>query len=119
MIPVITDKATADEKPVRVGLSTAEGIMFVATSTIIRCEALNNYTRFYFVNDKPILICHTLGYFEEKLIAADFIRIHRKGLINKKFILKYCYSGELWLTDGSKLKISRRRKREVLNAIAC
>jgi two-component system, LytTR family, response regulator len=112
-------KMVNDEKLNRVGLSTAYGIVFVPANTIMRCEALNNYTRFYFVNDRPLLVCRTLGYFEEQLTEANFIRIHRSEMINKNFILKYSRDGVLWLTDGSRLSISRRRKREVFNAIAC
>jgi two-component system, LytTR family, response regulator len=112
-------KMVNDEKLNRVGLSTAYGIVFVPANTIMRCEALNNYTRFYFVNDRPLLVCRTLGYFEEQLTEVNFIRIHRSEMINKNFIAKYSRDGILWLTDGSKLIVSRRRKQEVFNAIAC
>jgi two-component system, LytTR family, response regulator len=92
-----------DERPNRVGLSTAYGIMFVPANTIMRCEALNNCTRFYFVNDRPLLVCRTLGYFEEQLTEADFIRIHRSEMINKNFILKYSRDGVLCLPTAQDL----------------
>ncbi len=119
MIPVTKNKMVVDEKPFRVGLSTADGMVFVMANTIIRCEALNNYTRFYFTDDRPMVVCRTLRYFEEQLATADFIRIHRGEMINKNCIANISRSGMLWLTDGSKLIISRRRKREVFNTIAC
>jgi two-component system, LytTR family, response regulator len=65
------------------------------------------------------LVCRTLGYFEERFVAANFIRIHRSEMINKNFIAKYSRDGMLWLTDGSRLIVSRRRKQEFFNAIAC
>jgi two-component system, LytTR family, response regulator len=119
MIPVIKNKMITGEKPFRVGLSTADGVVFVKTNTIMRCKALNNYTRFYFTAERPMLVCHTLRYFEKQLINADFIRIHRSEMINKNFIANISRNGVVYLTDGSKLSISRRRKREVLSAIAC
>ncbi len=119
MTAIIKNKTGIDEKPFRVGLSTADGIVFFPANTIMRCKALNNYTRFYFADNRPMLVCHTLGYFEARLIKADFIRIHRSEMVNKNFISKYSYDGKLWLTDGSFLVVSRRRKRGVLNAIAC
>jgi two-component system, LytTR family, response regulator len=112
-------KMVNDERPNRVGLSTAYGIMFVPANTIIRYEALNNCTRFYFVNDRPLLVCRTLGYFEEQLTEANFICIHRSERINKNFIANISLKGMILLTDGSRLSISRRRKREVFNAIDC
>jgi two-component system, LytTR family, response regulator len=108
-----------DEKPFRVGLSTADGVVFVMANTIMRCKALNNYTRFYFTDDRPMLVCRTLRYFEEQLTPANFIRIHRGETINKNFIANINCNRMVLLTDGSRLTISRRRKREVLNAIAC
>jgi hypothetical protein len=35
-------KMVNDERPNRVGLSTANGIVFVLANTIMRCKALNN-----------------------------------------------------------------------------
>jgi two-component system, LytTR family, response regulator len=119
MIPAIKNKMITGEKPFRVGLSTADGMVFVMASTIMRCKALNNYTRFYFTADRPMLVCHTLRYFEEQLVSADFIRIHRSEMINKNFIANISRNGMVLLTDGSRLTISRRRKKEVFNAVAC
>ncbi len=119
MIPVIKNKMITGEKSFRVGLSTADGMVVVMANTIMRCKALNNYTRFYFTNERPMLVCRTLRYFEEQLTTADFIRIHRGEMINKNFIANINRSGMHWLTDGSRLTISRRRKRKVFNAVAC
>jgi two-component system LytT family response regulator len=119
MIPVLKNKMVSDEKPFRVGLSTGDGMVFVMANTIMRCKALNNCTRFYFTDERPMVVCRTLRYFEEQLTTADFIRIHRGEMINKNFIANISRNGMLWLTDGSRLTISRRRKRKVFNAVAC
>ncbi len=108
-----------NENPMLVGLPTTCGIEYVPANTITRCEAISNYTKIYFEKERPVVVCHTLRYFEEKLVNAGFIRIHRGEMINKNYILKYNTEGRLQLTDGSILTISRRRKREVFTAIAC
>jgi hypothetical protein len=65
MMPAINDKIAGDERPLRVGLSTAYRIVLVSANTIKRCEALNNYTRFYFADNRTIPVCCTPGYLEE------------------------------------------------------
>ncbi len=116
---VTKPKKERNEKPIRIGLPSIYGIEYVPADTITRCEAISNYTRIYFEKERPVIVCHTLRYFEEKLIDAGFIRIHRGEMINKNYILKYNTEGILQLIDGSILTISRRRKREVFTAIAC
>ncbi|MEP7232143.1 MAG: LytTR family DNA-binding domain-containing protein [Ginsengibacter sp.] len=116
---VTKHKKESNEKPIRIGLPSIYGMEYVPADTITRCEAISNYTRIYFENERPVVVCHTLRYFEEKLVNAGFIRIHRGEMINKNYILKYNTDGRLQLTDGSILTISRRRKREVFTAIAC
>ena len=90
----------------------------VPSDKIIRCKALSNYTWIYIEKQPRILVSHTLGYFEEKLLNAGFIRIHRGEIINKQFITSFNRQGELYLADGSVLNISRRRKRTVFEAIS-
>lgn len=107
------------EQQKRLCLPSLDGTQYIPVNTITRCEALSNYTRIHIEKGWPIIVCHTLRYFEEKLAEAGFIRIHRGEMINKNCILKYNAAGRLQLTDGSILTISRRRKREVFDAIAC
>ena len=116
---MIYNEITRDVQQKRIGLPSLEGTKYILVNTITRCEAISNYTRIHIEKGWPIIVCHTLRYFEEKLTEAGFIRIHRGEMINKSHILKYEKGGILQLTDGSVLTISRRRKREVFNAIAC
>src|SRR5262249_36787426 len=61
----------------KVMLPTMEGFEIVSIRSIIYCEAVDNFTRFYFEEGQPLLICRTLKYFEELLKESRFIRIHR------------------------------------------
>jgi two-component system, LytTR family, response regulator len=112
-------KSPSAEKIFRLELSTTSGIVYVPAHAIIRCEAVSNYTRVYFTNGSPLLVCKTLLYFERRLATAGFIRIHRGELVNREFVAKYKRCGVLWLTDGSQLMVSKRKKRDFFMAIAC
>ena len=58
-------------------LPTNRGVEFIDTSTIIRIEAKSNYSKLHFVNGKSLLVAKVLGWFEGKLPADQFVRIHR------------------------------------------
>ncbi len=115
---MIHDEIKMDVPQKRIGLPSLDGTRYIPVNTITRCEAISNYTRIHIEKGWPIIVCHTLRYFEEKLTEAGFIRIHRGEMINKSHILRFERCGILQLTDGSVLTISRRRKREVFDAIA-
>ncbi len=88
-----------------------EGTHNFATQDIIRCEASSNYTWFYLTNNRKFLSSQTMGNFENSLIENDFIRIHRKNIINKLFISKIEKCGTVKLLDGTFFKTSRRRRK--------
>ena len=99
------------------GVAMPGKIVFLQANEIIRCKAMNNYTRFYFENGELFTSCHTLRYFEAKFANAGFIRIHRGEMVNKKHITKYNRRGILELTDGSLLTIAKRRRQAVFGQL--
>lgn len=98
----------------KLALSMQEGVSFFEPSSILYCEADNNYTRFIFINHKPVMISKTLGEYEEILEGHGFIRIHKSYLVNKKYITKVDREGMVWMSDGKPLAVSRRRKEAVM-----
>jgi two-component system LytT family response regulator len=108
------------EKPVKIVLSTTEQIYVVDIDTIIRCESDNYYTRFYFTTGKSLLVSKTLKEFEELLKDHDFIRPHKSHLVNLNFIRGYQRqeSGQILMTDGSTIPVSRRKREQVLRIIS-
>jgi len=106
----------------RIALSTAEGIHLFNINEILRCESEDNYTKFYFVNGKSILISKTLKEYEELLGGQGFERIHQSHLINLAFLKSYIRKdgGYVVMSDGSHLPISQRKKerlQEILKTI--
>lgn len=108
------------EKPVKIVLSTTEKMYVVDIETIIRCESDNYYTRFYFTTGKNLLVSKTLKEFEELLKDHDFIRTHKSHLVNLHFISGFQRqeSGQILMTDGSAVPVSRRKRDQVLRIIS-
>ncbi len=114
LISNLKEKAPANYK---LALSTTEGVSFFEPAHIMYCEGESNYTRFVFVNSKPILISKTLGEYEEILEGHHFIRIHKSFLVNKNYVTKVDREGMVYMSDGKILSISRRRKEAVMGLL--
>jgi two-component system LytT family response regulator len=115
---LISNLQQKDQTGFKLALSTTEGVFFFIPSEIIRLEGESNYTRFYFANQKPMLVSRTLKESEDILAEHDFIRAHKSHLVNKKFVKHLDKEGLLWLTDGSHIIVSRRKKEEVLKELS-
>ena len=114
---LISNLQQKDTSAFKLALSTTEGVFFLEPGQIIRLEGEGNYTRFHLVDQKPILISHTMKDYEEILGEHGFIRAHKSHLINKKFVRHFDKEGMLWLADGSHVVVSRRKKEEVLREL--
>ena len=101
----------------KIVLPLIDGFEVVRVNEIIRCEADNNFTRFYLTDKRKMLICRTLKYYENILSDFDFIRTHKSHLINFQYIKQYKKGkgGQVVLTDGSSVEISPNRKSEFLD----
>ena len=114
--------ATPDSKSQsgqRITLSTTNEIFVVNTDDIIRVEADNNYSVFYFTNRPKLLISKTLKDFDELLLHHDFFRIHQSHLINMMHVesVQSEDGGFVVMKQGHKVEISRRRKAEFLTRL--
>jgi DNA-binding LytR/AlgR family response regulator len=83
------------------------------SNEILFFEGDVNYTWIHFISGKQRVIARTLLYIQNKINTEHFIRINRKYLVNRKFIVEV-KEGFVVLADKSVLPISRRRKREIL-----
>ncbi|MBL4754367.1 MAG: response regulator transcription factor [Flavobacteriales bacterium] len=104
----------------KIALPTADGLVFVQLSDIIRCESEDNYTHFFLINGKRFLVSKTIKYFEELLTDQDFFRVHQSHLINIHHIKEY-HKGEggyAIMSDESSVIISRRKKEAFLAKLA-
>lgn len=115
---LINNLQQKDQSGFKLAVSTSEGVFFFTPSEILRLEGESNYTRFYFANQKPMIVSRTLKEYEDILADYDFIRAHKSHLVNKKFVKHFDKEGLLWLTDGSHIVVSRRKKEEVLKELS-
>ena len=106
-----------DTHPFRLALPSKDGIHFLMPHEIIRCEASGNYTKFYINDNKQLITSKTLGEYAELLGPYRFIRTHKSHLVNHDFISFIDHDGFIVLKDASKVEISRRRKRDVMEAL--
>jgi two-component system LytT family response regulator len=101
----------------KIMLPTMEGFEIMTISNILYCEAADNFTKFYFENGTPLLICRTLKYFEDILQPHRFLRIHRSYLINPDFVIRYSKGkgGYVTMKNGQELEVSPNKKKEFLD----
>ncbi|HPR33135.1 MAG TPA: LytTR family DNA-binding domain-containing protein [Prolixibacteraceae bacterium] len=97
-------------------LKTAECIHIVKVSEIIRCEADHNYTEFYLVDSKKILVSKSLREYDELLSGYGFFRSHQSHLININHIRRFekADGGELVMADESRVPVAKRKREELL-----
>ena len=107
---------TPDEAAV--ALPTSKGFLQVNVRDIIRCEADNMYTTFFFNDRSRHMISKNIKECEEILFEYGFIRTHLSHLINLKYVKEYVRGdgGSVVMTDGSTVDVSRNRKEEFLRA---
>ena len=70
----------------KISLASANGLVLVNTDDIIRIEAQNNYSHFYFTNRSKIIVSKTLKEFDGQLSARNFFRVHQSHLINLNYV---------------------------------
>ena len=111
-------KKPAGDLP-KIVLSTTEQIYVIKVIDIIRCEADDYYTLFFFKDGTRLMISKTLKESEELLSEYNFIRPHKSHLINSFYIksFKKQDGGYIVMTDGSEVPVSRRKKEKIIEII--
>ncbi len=101
----------------KIALPTLEGLEFIRVNDIISLEADSSYTWIFTVNKGKIISTRTLKEFEELLFDYNFIRVHRKYIINPSYIQKYIKGegGLVEMENRQTIPISKRRKNEFLS----
>ncbi len=104
----------------KIALPTMKGQKFVELDDIIRCEAEDNYTRFFLKGGKEVLVSKTIKHFESLLKEHHFFRVHQSHLVNLKFVKEYIKKegGYIKMADGSEVLLSRRRKKPFLQKLS-
>jgi two-component system LytT family response regulator len=86
-------------------------------SEILYLQGNINYTLIHLQSGKVKISPRTLRFHVNNSLDNNFIRIHRAFCVNRSYIQSYDEkesSNFLLLTSGTKLAVSRRKKRELL-----
>ena len=112
----ISKKADSFKK---IALSTSDGIHLFEIKDIIRCESVDNYTKFHFKDHKTVLISKTLKEYEELLSDQGFERIHQSHLINLNELKSYIKKdgGFVIMSDNTQVPVSQRKKERLQEVI--
>src|SRR5436190_12658985 len=99
-----------------IAVPTGDGLLFIKTHNIIRCEAEGNYVIIYQSDKEKMLITKNLGDLESMLDAKEFFRVHNSHLVNLSHIKKYVKGdgGYVIMSDNSTVDVSRRKKEEFM-----
>ena len=103
----------------RLAVPSYDGLHFIKIADIIYLEAHVNYTHLHLTNKQKYVVSRTIKDFEELLPADTFLRIHNSYIINKDYVEKYIRGdgGQVVLSNGAVLDVSKRKKTDFLKAI--
>lgn len=103
----------------KIPVPSVRGITFVGVREILYLMSDGNYTTIYLANGQKIVSSRNLGDYESLVENLGFFRIHHSTLINLAHIREYLRGegGSVILTDGTELDVSKRKKKEFLEAI--
>jgi two-component system LytT family response regulator len=98
----------------RLVLKTQESVHVVELDSIIRCESERNYTSFFLISGKKIVVSKTLKDYEILLAGHNFLRVQQSHLINLDFVSRYdkINGGTIVMKDDSEVPLSQA-KREI------
>ncbi|NII84610.1 LytTR family DNA-binding domain-containing protein [Pedobacter sp. SG908] len=93
----------------RIALPQQNEIRYVNTDEIMRCEADNNYTNFFFSDGGQLLISKSLKEYSDLLKPQGFVRTHQSHLVNPKFVKSWLKEdgGTLLMDSGDKIPVSK------------
>ena len=106
-----------DEHAMKLTLTTGDRTYFVTPAEITHCTADDNYTELRTADGRRFVSARTLKDYEDMLAPLGFLRVHRSSLVNRTAIT-HLDDGYVVLKDKSRIEISRRKKDEVLKALA-
>lgn len=109
-------KVQQQKNPLRVAVPHKKGMQLIDVKDIVHLQAKGSYTQLY-CNDKSTFISSkSMKDFEELLPSGHFFRVHHSHIINLDQVVQY-YRGDggyVVMMDGSKVDISKRRKKSFL-----
>lgn len=101
-------------------LQTAEGLLITSCNDILRCEAEGHQCTFHMVDGSKIRVRKNLKFFESKLEAWRFFRVHKSNMVNLRHVRRYVRgeSSYVELTDKTQVKVAVRQRPKFQQSLA-
>lgn len=103
-----------NQQQFKLALSTSDGVFLYDPAEIILLEGSSNYTKFFFSNQRSLIVSKTMKEYEEILTDHHFLRVHKSYLVNKMHVIKVDKEAILELSNQMHIPVSRRKKAEIL-----
>lgn len=113
----LSNLAQPDVQAMKLTLTNGDRTYFVSPAEVTHCTADDNYTELHTADGRRFVSARTLKDYEEMLTPLGFLRVHRSSLVNRSAIT-HLDDGHVVLKGHVRLEISRRKKDEVLKALA-
>jgi two-component system, LytTR family, response regulator len=112
VMPVVKKEPLISLPLQKLRVDTVGQVYYFVLNDIVRIQSYSNYSKIIFKKDKPMLVAKVLRRFEEQLKQADFVRIHRSHLINRRYLQSYSPGTEakIFLANGDEVPVAKRRK---------
>jgi len=103
----------------KIALPTQEGLEFISTDDIIRCESEGSYSYIHLTGDRKLFLSKTLKSLEGIIDDERFIRVHHSHVVNLQYVKKYLKGagGQLILDNGAIIPVSKSKKENFLGKI--
>ncbi len=111
--------AQLENKKKKIALPTAEKIIYVNVSDILRVQAEQNYCLFIIKDRAPILISKNIGSYEKCLTSFGFMRVHRSHIVNLHCVNEYIRTdgGYLKLCNDNQIEVSSKKREELISRL--
>jgi two-component system, LytTR family, response regulator len=116
---IVRDQENSEKHAEKIPIPTQNGYRMLDKREIVYCEADENYTKLFLVNEECMLVAQTLIRVEEMLPRKHFFRIHKSYLINLDHVSSYNRNGGFTVTlnNGITLPVAYRRNEEFVKTL--
>lgn len=120
-IELLTDllSKSGSQRTNKISLPTTTGYELIPLDEVLYLIADRNYCRVFLKNGEAKLATKHLGAFDEQLAFQHFVRIHKSAIVNTNEVRLYSpgNGGFVKMTNGERLEVSRRRRKELLELL--
>lgn len=113
----LSNLAQSDERSMKLTLTSGDRTWFIPPAEITHCTADDNYTELHVNDGRRFISARTLKDYEEMLFPLGFLRVHRSALVNRAMIT-HLEGMHVVLSNQQRIEVSRRKRDDVLKALA-